>query len=396
MFKKIVSLIVNPIISPVIFAAIISVFVLYGIIPSLSNANQKIKLQSEANVLIDYAQILRERGFENNKTSLHAILGTLTNHIDAKISFYSEYPFDNNRSLSNHEKELISYLKQNPQNVFTQERKIDGKQYIVVAKADILDKTSCVNCHNVLINSTKKDWKLNDFGGVVEVEMPLDDMLLLSKEESVYLLIFIMASIATLLLHYSILAYLRHKAAERQKGELEEIINQRTQKLIDSSKLLVEYKKAVDASAIVSKADLKGNITYVNDAFCIISGYKQEEVLGRNHNIVRHPDMPKELFEKLWNTIQSKKIFKGIIKNRKKNGSAYYVASAIVPILDTNGEISEYLSLRYDISELIEAKQKAEEAERTKSQFLANMSHEIRTPLNGIIGFADILQTANL
>ena len=70
--------------------------------------------------------------------------------------------------------------------------------------------------------------------------------------------------------------------------------------LITSETILNEYKKAVDLSAIVSKANKKGVITYVNDEFCKISGYKEDELIGRPHNTVRHPDMSKQVFKEIW------------------------------------------------------------------------------------------------
>jgi PAS domain S-box-containing protein len=118
-------------------------------------------------------------------------------------------------------------------------------------------------------------------------------------------------------------------------------------------KLLQSFEEAINKSALVSKTDKKGIITYTNDAFCKISGYSKEELIGKPHNIVRHPDTPKEIFEEMWNTIQNKKIFKGIIKNKRKDGSSYYVDSLIMPILDENGEIQEYLSLRHDITHIM-------------------------------------------
>lgn len=88
------------------------------------------------------------------------------------------------------------------------------------------------------------------------------------------------------------------------------------EELEESNKLLTEYKKAVDASAIVSKTDTKGKITYVNKRFIDISGYSKEELIGRSHNIIRHPSMPDTVFAELWETIKSKKIWNGTIKNR--------------------------------------------------------------------------------
>lgn len=117
---------------------------------------------------------------------------------------------------------------------------------------------------------------------------------------------------------------------------------------------LEEYKRALDASSVVSKTDLYGIITYVNDKFCEVSGYEREELIGQNHNIIRHPDIQKEFFKQLWETIRNKKIFKGIIKNRKKNGQGYYVDSTIIPILDKNNEILEYIAIRNDVTSLFE------------------------------------------
>lgn len=123
------------------------------------------------------------------------------------------------------------------------------------------------------------------------------------------------------------------------------------------SKILSEYKKAVDAGSILSKTDKNGIITFANDAFCKISGYTKEELLGKSHNIVRHPDMPSSAFAHMWSTIQSKEVWKGVVKNRAKDGSTYIVNATIVPILDEQDNIVEYIGLRHDITELVMTKE---------------------------------------
>ncbi|MEA3499232.1 MAG: EAL domain-containing protein [Campylobacterota bacterium] len=120
--------------------------------------------------------------------------------------------------------------------------------------------------------------------------------------------------------------------------------------------ILLQYKDIVDQTSIVSKSDLKGNITFVNDKFCEISGYTRDELMGLPHSAVRDPDMPKSMFKDLWDTIQNKKIWTGQIKNRRKDGGSYYVDATICPILDEAGEIVEYIGLRSDITELINPK----------------------------------------
>lgn len=121
--------------------------------------------------------------------------------------------------------------------------------------------------------------------------------------------------------------------------------------------LLEQYKLALDASNIISITDNKGVIEYVNDEFCNISGYTKEELLGQPHNIVRHPDMPKKIFKDLWETISSGKIWKGVIKNRAKDGKEYVVDSTIMPIKDDSGIIKRYIGIRHDITQLIETEE---------------------------------------
>ena len=117
-------------------------------------------------------------------------------------------------------------------------------------------------------------------------------------------------------------------------------------------KILKEYKEAVDRSAIVSKTDKRGFITYVNGEFCRISGYSKDELLGKNHNIVRDPEIPKSFFEEVWSTIKSKQPWYGILKSRTKSGKRYYTDTVINPILDNSGNIVEFISIRNDITDL--------------------------------------------
>jgi len=96
---------------------------------------------------------------------------------------------------------------------------------------------------------------------------------------------------------------------------------------------------------IVSKTDLKGIITYVNQTFMDISGYTREELLGKNHNIVRHPDMPVQAFAWLWDTIKDDIPWRGVVKNRAKNGDFYWVEAYVTPIKE-NGRTTGYMSVR--------------------------------------------------
>lgn len=125
-----------------------------------------------------------------------------------------------------------------------------------------------------------------------------------------------------------------------------------------------QLKSMIDSSSIVSKADPKGIITYVNDPFCEITGYTRDELIGQPHNIIRHPENYPLFFEQMWRTLQDRKIFRGIIKNRRKDGSSYYVDSTISAVLDDNNEIIEYISIRHDITPLIEKQYEIEDQRR--------------------------------
>ena len=173
-------------------------------------------------------------------------------------------------------------------------------------------------------------------------------------------------------------------------------------------------------------------ITDASDAFCKMSGYTKGELLGKPHNIIRDPDMPKSAFRDMWSTIQSGKAWSGQVKNRKKDDGFYWVYANIEPIYNRKGEVEAYIAIRLDTTDkmaleeeiaknkkqhialleqtqlansrledltslnekLEKAKKKAEDNTQSKSKFLANMSHEIRTPMNGILGMTHlVLQT---
>ncbi len=100
-----------------------------------------------------------------------------------------------------------------------------------------------------------------------------------------------------------------------------------------------------EGSVIVSRTDLKGLITYINQDFLDISGFSEVELIGKSHNMVRHPDMPSAAFKDLWATIKEGKPWVGMVKNRCKNGDHYWVEAHVTPVLK-NGEVSEFLSVR--------------------------------------------------
>lgn len=123
---------------------------------------------------------------------------------------------------------------------------------------------------------------------------------------------------------------------------------------------LNQYKKAIYKSYILSVADLKGVIIDVNDRFVEISGYSREELIGKPHNIVRHPDVSSKIFADMWATIKAKKIWQGVLKNLRKDGTTYHVNATVFPLLDRENNITSYISIRDDITEIKNQKYRAE------------------------------------
>lgn len=168
--------------------------------------------------------------------------------------------------------------------------------------------------------------------------------------------------------------------------------------LSENKELLKQYKEIVDLSSIVTKSAPDGSITYANDNFCKISGYTHDELIGKPHSIVRHPDVPPSFYKKMWETIQEKRPWQGIIKNVTKQGKIYTVDAVITPILNSKDEIIEYISLRKDITPIVELKEEIEATQKELILMLGNVgenrSKETAAHVRRVAEYAKILAAA--
>ena len=187
-----------------------------------------------------------------------------------------------------------------------------------------------------------------------------------------------------------------HDDIKEKNLVLEELLEERSKNLNEQKienknmgYLISQYKKAMDNSLIVSLTDLEGNITFVNDNFCNITGYTKEEVINKSHNILKHPKSDKALFEELWKSIRNKEIWKGIFQNIKKNGETYYIKSTILPLLDENDEIKEYIALSDDVSKQVIYQEKLElQTQRINTIF--NSQENITIIVKPKVGIIDV------
>jgi len=162
---------------------------------------------------------------------------------------------------------------------------------------------------------------------------------------------------------------------------------------------LLKLSLAVEQSpASIIITDTEGLIEYINPKVTEITGYKAEEVIGKNPRIFSSGEKSKREYKEMWATINSGKEWRGEFHNKKKNGELYWESALISKITNEKGIVTHYLAIKEDITEqkqvateLIKAKEKAEESDKLKSEFLAQMSHEIRTPINVVLGYTEFL-----
>ncbi len=167
---------------------------------------------------------------------------------------------------------------------------------------------------------------------------------------------------------------------------------------------LRKLSRAIDQCTVtVVITDCNGIIEFVNPHFTASSGYSAEDAIGNSPRLLKSGLTPPETYEELWSTVKAGQTWEGEFVNKHKNGTLFYEQAIISPIRDDRGVITHFVAIKEDVterhrmaSELLRAKEQAEEGSRVKSEFLATISHEMRTPMNGVIGMIQILLETEL
>jgi len=280
-------------------------------------------------------------------TTIHDLSKIFSEKTGLKYNLYSEYPFKNrkDRNLTQFQKDAIKYTKINEDGLYVKREVMNGEEVLRVATTDYMTDMSCVNCHNNHPDATweKGKWKLNDKRGVLEVVTPIGKQLANHNNMRNYILLLLVTTFVVLLFYLSKVVIKRERALLDERDILEEEVDDKNKELHNLNILLDEH-------VISSKTDLKGNLTYVSQAFIDICGYTKDELLKHPYDNIRHPDMSKDILNEIWRTIYKGKTWNGEILNQKKDGTAYWVDAIFSPEYDESGTLMGHYGLIHDIT----------------------------------------------
>lgn len=282
------------------------------------------------------------------------------NIFDITVETVSNNPRNPKNQADEIELKAIEFFNKNPEIKEYFEKEVDFFQYAT----PIFIESKCLVCHGSKENAPSfisekydnaYDFEVGELKGIVSIKIPTNKV---SQYFTNTLYKKIIFDFFTILILFLVAMYLI-RYFKNLSHNLHDEIKEKTKELSKNIAFLRSYKLAMDESNIVTKSDLSGKITYANENFYKISGYNADEVIGKDHNIIKHPDTDKELFKNLWETIRAKKVWKGVFKNRGKYGD-FWLDATIIPILDDQDKVTEYIAVRHDITEVKNQKKQLE------------------------------------
>jgi PAS domain S-box-containing protein len=344
-------------------------------------------------------------------------LGHYMSQVDGgtQVRLYSDLPFPwraSERRLDNFQTQALAHLQKNPEVPFVREELLNGQRVLRYAQADRM-LTGCVACHNHYEGSPKTDWKVGDVRGALEVILPVSQWQsastdVLTRTFSVLLAVVLGGLLMVWLSVQRIrgaLQVARDLSTQRQQaiGQLHQEISERQmveQELRLSESKLNSIFTAVPEAIVV--ADGRGRIVQCNVATAEIFGFELQDLIGQNIKILMQPQeraMHDGYLEAYALTGQKHLLNQPrIVQGMRKDGTLFPVRITVkeTRVDDAHffiGVIQDFTAIQHTQDLLVEAKNKAEQANRMRGEFLANMSHEIRTPMNGILGMTELAMT---
>lgn len=341
-------------------------------------------------------------------------LGHYLSKVDGgtQVRLYSDLPFPwrvAERSLDDFQTQALAHLKTRPDEPYVREEYLNGVRVLRFAQADrMLD--SCVACHNNYPSSPQTNWQVGDVRGALEVVLPVSGWQLASTGvlNRTFVVLLVLLLLGLLLIWFSVkrirsaLITSRSLSSERQTAirQLSEEIAERKQAekqlQLSESKLQSIFKSVPEAVVV---ANAQGLIVQCNDATTAIFGYPMQTLKGQKLNVLMAVDERAQHDHDMANYLRTgeKNLMKHprVLQGRKSDGTSFPVRFTLSETRQGNehffiGVMQDYTAIQSAQNLLVEAKEKAEQANRMRGEFLANMSHEIRTPMNGIVGMTEL------